>query len=90
MKLSQAYKEKAFELANTIAKLEEIYDCLKFLDEKEAGNYFPSMALADVFKPLACSLANTIVYWHEYESGDCKDKDKDIVHLIEDSEDSDD
>ena len=90
MKLSQAYKAKAFELANTIAKLEEIYDGLRFLDEKEAGNYFPSMAMADVFKPLACALANTVVYWHEYESGDCKDDDKDVIHLTEDPEDSDD
>ena len=89
MKLSQAYKEKAFELANTIAKIEEIYDGLKFLDEKEAGNYFPSMALADVFKPLACSLANTIVYWQEYAEGDCKNNDKDLCHLSEEPESED-
>ena len=89
MKLSQAYKEKAFELANIIAKLEEVYDGLRFLDEKEAGNYFPSMALADVFKPLACSLANTVVYWHEYAEGDCKKDDKDVIHLTEEPADSD-
>lgn len=89
MKLSDSYKEQAFALAATIGKLEEIYDRLKYTDEKEAGNYFPSMALYDAFKPLACALANTVVYWQEYAEGDCKDNDKDLCHLSEEPESED-
>ena len=90
MKLSEAYKEKAFELANVIGKLEDLYDSLKYLDTKEGGNYFPSISLAEAFKPLASALASTVVYWHEYAEGECKKDDKDVYHLSEDPEDSDD
>ena len=89
MRLSEAYKEQAFELANVIGKIEDIYNRIQYLDEKEAGNFFPSMALSEVFKPLACALANTVVYWHEYAEGECQKDDFDVSTFSEESKDSD-
>ena len=67
--LAKGYKDQAYELATLIGKFEEISLRLKHLDEEEAGNFFPSMAAEEAFKPLACTLANTVVYWQEYEKG---------------------
>ena len=79
--LAKGYKDQAYELAKLIGKFEDISLCLKHLDEEEAGNFFPSMAAEEAFKPLACTLANTVVYWQEYEIGD-----KEAIEPMEESE----
>lgn len=76
-KLSDGYKKQAFELASLIGKFENIYDQLKYLDDREAGNFFPSTAAEEAFKPLACALANTVVYWKELEEEEKSGVDKD-------------
>ena len=75
--LSEGYKEQAFKLANLIDKLDDIYDQLKCLDDKEAGNFLPSSAAEMAFRPLACALANTVVYWKELEEEEKSGKGKD-------------
>ena len=95
-KFANDYKEEAIRLANLIGKFEQIYDRLQYIDTEEAGNYFPSSAAGEAFKPLACALANTVVYWHDYEkeasgesSGEVavesseEDDSKDYTHGVE-------
>ncbi len=74
--LSKGYKEQAFELACLIGKFEDISDRLKYLDDLDAGNFFPSSAAESAFKPLACALAHTVVYWHELEEEEKSGNDK--------------
>ena len=76
LSLSQGYKEQAFELANLIGKFDDIYDRLKYLDDQDAGNFFPSSAAEGAFRPLACALAHSVVYWHELEEEEKSGKDK--------------
>ena len=66
-KFAKDYKEEAIRLANLISQFEQIYDRLQYIDTEEAGNYFPSCAAGEAFKPLACALANTVTYWNDYE-----------------------